>query len=112
MITKIRILLEYNTYCIWLYNENDEIIDNDNPPEWEDDEDLTNAFMAVSDLYDTFFIDNEKEFKYIGCPDDATAKELKLLFQKALKILVVKNNGKYIIQNDVDLEDMLQQKGK
>ena len=29
-------MLEYNTYCIWLYDENDEIIDND-PPEWADD---------------------------------------------------------------------------
>ena len=52
MIKKIRLMLEYNTYCIWLYDENDEIIDNDNPPEWDDDETLTQAFMAVSDLYD------------------------------------------------------------
>ena len=54
MIKKIRILLEYNTYCLWLYDESDEIIDNDNPPEWNDDEELTKAFMAVSDLYDSF----------------------------------------------------------
>ena len=54
MIKKIRLMLEYNTYCIWLYDENDEIIDNDNPPEWDDDETLTQAFMAISDLYDTF----------------------------------------------------------
>ena len=52
MIKKIRLMLEYNTYCIWLYDENDEIIDNDNPPEWDDDETLTQAFMAVSDRYD------------------------------------------------------------
>ena len=26
MIKKIRLLLEYNTYCVWLYDENDEII--------------------------------------------------------------------------------------
>ena len=52
MIKKIRLMLEYNTYCIWLYDENDEIIDNDNPSEWDDDETLTQAFMSVSDLYD------------------------------------------------------------
>ena len=60
-------LLEYNTYCVWLYDENDEIIDNDIPPEWNDDQELTNAFMTVNDIYDTFFINNEKEFRYIGC---------------------------------------------
>ena len=55
MIKKIRLLLEYNTYCVWLYDENDEIIDNDIPPEWNDDQELINAFMTVNDIYDTFF---------------------------------------------------------
>lgn len=101
MIKKIRILLEYNTYCLWLYNEVNEIIDNDNPPEWNDDQELTDAFMAVSDLYDSFFVNSKKEFSYKGCPDQQTAEKLKLLFKDAMEILYEKNNGKYIIQNDV-----------
>lgn len=63
MIKTIRLVLEYNTYCVWLYDEDGFVIDNDNPPELEDDVELTNAFMAVSDLYDSFFIDNDKEFR-------------------------------------------------
>ena len=101
MIKKIRLMLEYNTYCIWLYDENDEIIDNDNPPEWDDDQTLTDAFMAVSDLYDTFFVDNEKEFRYIGCPDERTRDELRKRISEAVNLLIKKNNGKYIIQNDI-----------
>ena len=62
MIKKIRLLLEYNTYCVWLYDENDEIIDNDNLPEWNDDQELTNAFMAVSDIHDTFLLITKKNF--------------------------------------------------
>ena len=62
MIKIIRLLLEYNTYCVWLYDENDEIIDNDNPPEWNDDQELTNAFMTVSDIYDTFLLITKKNF--------------------------------------------------
>ena len=69
---KIRLMLEYNTYCVWLYNEDNEIIGNDNPPELKDDKELTDAFMAVSDLYDTFFIDDGPEFRYAGCPDEET----------------------------------------
>ncbi len=106
MIKKIRILLDYNTYCLWLYDENDEIIDNDNPPEWNDDEKLTKAFMDVSDLYDTFFVDNSKEFSYVGCPDKESADRLKMLFDRAVDILIKKNNGKYIIQNDVDMNNI------
>ena len=96
-------MLEYNTYCIWLYDENDQIVDNDNPPELEDDEELTNAFMAVSDLYDSFFIDNDREFRYVGCPNEQTRETLKGLIAHAVDILTVKTNGKYIIQNDIDL---------
>ncbi|MFC2659082.1 MAG: hypothetical protein ACFN1F_09955, partial [Segatella sp.] len=107
MIKKIRVMLEYNTYCLWLYDENDDIIDNDNPPEWRDDKELTDAFMAVSDLYDTFFIDTKKEFRYAGCPDRTTANKLKTLFSRAMNILKRRNNGKYIIQNDVDLDNLI-----
>ena len=110
MIKTIRLLLEYNTYCIWLYDENGDIIDNDNPPEWNNDAELTNAFMAVSDLYDTFFIDNENEFTFIGCPDPETAQRLKDLFAIALGILKKKNNKKYIIKNDVSFDTLFAEK--
>lgn len=99
-------MLEYNTYCLWLYDENNEIIDNDNPPDWNADQDLTDAFMAVSDLYDTFFIDTAKEFSYVGCPDAATADKLRKLYAKALNLLITKNNGKYIIQDDINLDSL------
>ena len=103
MIRKIRLLLEYNTYCVWLYDENNEIIDNDNPPEWNDDQELTNAFMSVSDIYDTFFIDNEKEFRYIGCKSEKTLDELKNAITKAVEMITAKNNGKYELINDIEL---------
>ena len=102
MISYIRLLLEYNTYCLWRYDENGEIIDNDNPPEWEDDSELTDAFMAVSDLYDTFFIDNKHEFSYVGCPNEETRLKLRALIDHAVKILEQKNLGKYMIKNDID----------
>lgn len=104
MIKTIRVMLEYGTYPIWLYDEYNEILDNDNPPEWNNDKELTDAFMAVSDLYDTFFIDTPKVFEYIGCPDDATKQKLSKLFDKAMKILIKKNNGKYKIWNSVDID--------
>ena len=104
MVKTIRLMLEYNTYCLWLYDENGEIIDNDNPPEWEDDIELTNAFMAISDLYDTFFIDNEKEFRYIGCPNAETGNQLKALIAHAISVLEERNKGKYLIENDIHLE--------
>lgn len=104
MIKKIRLLLEYKTYPIWLYDEDDEIIDNDNPPEWDDDQQLTDAFMAVSDFYDTFFIDTKHEFRFVGSVDKADSDKLQSLVDKAVEILYKKNSGKYIIQNDIHVD--------
>ena len=103
MIKTIRLTLEYNTYCVWLYDEDGQLIDNDNPPELVDDEELTSAFMAVSDLYDSFFSDTDKEFRYVGCPDEKTRNRLKALIQQAVDILYAKTNGKYTIQNDITM---------
>lgn len=103
MIKKIRLMLEYNTYCIWLYNEKNEIVGNDNPPEWDDDKELTDAFIAISDLYDSFFIDNKREFRYTGCKNAETLHRLEDAVAHAVKLLKEKNNGKYEIVNDICL---------
>ena len=103
MIKKIRLMLEYNTYCIWLYNEKNEIVGNDNPLEWADDKELTDAFMTVSDLYDSFFIDNKREFRYAGCKNAAALHQLEDAVAHAVKLLNDKNNGKYEIINDIRL---------
>lgn len=60
--------------------------------------------MAISDLYDTFYIDNGKEFRYIGCPDEETRDKLKSLIANAVNLLMAKNNGKYQIQNDIQFD--------
>lgn len=94
-------MLEYHTYPLWLYDEDGEIIDNGNPPEWDDDKELTNAFMTVCDFYDTFFINNEREFSFVGSKNPLDAEKLQRLMDRAMKILYQKNNGKYMIQNDM-----------
>ena len=101
-------MLEYNTYPIWLYNENGEIIDNDNPPELNENKELTDAFMAVSDLYDTFFIDTNHEFRYVGCNDEKTLRQLKELIDKAVNLLESKTAGKYEIVNDINMPALVE----
>ena len=101
MISYIRLMLEYGTYPIWLYGEDGCILDNDNPPEWNDDVELTNAFIDLSKLYCTYFIDTQKEFSYIGAPNQDSINQLEKLAKKAVNILYKKNNGKYKIVNEI-----------
>ena len=49
MLRKIRVMLEYDTYCLWLYNERGEIIGNDNPPEWLDDMELMALYSGITE---------------------------------------------------------------
>lgn len=104
MIKKIRTLLEYDTYPLWIYEDEDFNIDNDAPLEWRDDKELEDAFMAVTKLYSTFFIDNPKEFSYIGPQNPDDISRLKQLAHMAMELLYKKNNGKYVIQNDLERE--------
>lgn len=102
-IIKLCLNLEYNTYCLWLYNESGEIIDNCNPPEWENDQELTDILMAISDLYDSFFVDTKRRFFYKGCSNYKTTTRLQALITKAEKMLICKNKNKYEIVNKMKL---------
>ena len=102
-IIKLYLKLEYNTYCLWLCNESGEIIDNCNPPEWENDQELTDTLMAISDLYDSFFVDTKRRFFYKGCSNYKTITRLQALITKAEKMLICKNKNKYEIVNKMKL---------
>ena len=102
-IIKLCLKLEYNTYCLWLCNESGEIIDNCNPPEWENDQELTDTLMAISDLYDSFFFYIKRRFLYKGCINHKTITRLQALITKAEKMLICKNKNKYEIVNKMKL---------
>ena len=59
--------------------------------------------MTVSDIYDTFFINNEKEFRYIGCKSKETFCNLENAITRAVEMITIKNNGKYELINDIEL---------
>lgn len=54
-----------------------------------------------------FFVDTKKEFTYVGCSDAETKDRLRKAFADAMDYLEKKNSGKYLIQNDVDIDRML-----
>ena len=56
--------------------------------------------MAVSNLYDSLFINTEHEFRYAGFPDEETEQKLAGLIRHAMNLLMERNAGKYVIEND------------
>ena len=49
-MNKIRLLLEYKTYPIWIYDEEGLVIDTDLPAEWNDDSSLDDLWNEVDSI--------------------------------------------------------------
>ncbi len=102
----IRILLEYGTYPLWLLDDEGLTIDTALPDEWADDEELDQLLTKVMDYYSGLFVDTKTEFTYVGFKDDASKQAFIKLVQEAVNQVVIKNNGKYKIINDIKFENL------
>jgi hypothetical protein len=102
MIKKIRLILEYHCYPVWLYDENDDVIDTLLPDELRSDFELDAKFDDLQKRYDALFIDNSHEFSYVGFKNDDERNKYMEDWKTAVNELKTKINGKYsIIVDDI-----------
>jgi hypothetical protein len=83
---KIRLLLEYKCYPIWIYNENDELVDNDIVEELKIERDIDEMLMEIQGIYDSLFIDDSKTFEYKGFVNSMVRAEF---LEKIDKVVVL-----------------------
>ena len=106
-IKYIRLLLEWGTYPVWLYDDEGSVIDTVLPEELQGNAELEAIFDGLQDRYNALFIADEHEFSYKGF----ASQEEKELFLKDLKIardkFIYACEGKYDIINDLVLYDEL-----
>ena len=103
MLSKLRILLEYHSCPVWLYDEDGDVIDTLLPEELRADHELDQKFDDLQARYDTLFIDTAREFFFVGFNTDAE-KELFLRdMDAAITELTIKVDGRYPIINDIHL---------
>lgn len=100
---KIKIILEYKCYPMWIYNENNELIDNDLVDELKDDSELDSILMNIQDMYDKLYKDDELSFEYEGFKDENEKKKFILEVQSAIDLIKLKLADKYAIENCVEL---------
>ena len=97
----IKIKFEYGCFPVWIYNENDELVENDLPPNLIGDNDIDPKFVRIQEIYDSLYLDDGKEFKYIGFKDNENRENFfrELLF--AIKLLKDKVSNEYIIEDNI-----------
>ena len=102
MISKIRVMLDYRCYPVWLYDEEGDIIDTLLPEELRDDVDLDSKFDNLQDRYDALFIDDGKRFEYIGFESEAEKESFLHDWKLAVSELIQKTGSKYIIIDEIE----------
>lgn len=102
MIKKLRLLLEYGCYPVWLYDEDGFIVNTLLPEELRNDRELDAKFDDLQARYEALFINDEHVFDYIGFKTEAEKNAFLSDWQKAVKELTEKAKGKYEIVDDID----------
>ena len=101
MIKKLRLMLEYGCYPVWLYNENGLVIDTLLPEELRNDRELDAKFDDLQARYEALFINDEHVFDYVGFESEAEKAAFLSDWQKAVNELTEKAKGKYEIVDDI-----------
>ena len=71
MVKRIRLLLDYGCYPVWLYDENNDVIDTLLPEELRSDVELDRKFDDLQARYEALFINDAHEFSVVGFKTDA-----------------------------------------
>lgn len=98
----IKIKFEYRCFPVWIYGENDELIENDLPPYLIGDNDINPKFVRIQKIYDELYLDDGKEFKYIGFKETEKKEHFFEELFSAINLLKNKLNDEYIIEDNLD----------
>lgn len=98
----IKIKFEYGCFPVWVYGENDELIDNDLPPYLVGDSDVDPKFVRIQEIYDSLYLNDGKEFKYIGFKENEERESFFRELLLAIKLLKDKLDDEYTIEDNME----------
>lgn len=100
---EIRLKFEYQCYPIWIYDVNGDFIDNDLVEEIQKNRSLVRSLEELQNTFDSLYLDNKVEFKYIGFHSDMEKKVFEENVEQLYKDLCSLLNEKYIVRNMVTI---------
>ena len=103
MVKRIRLLLDYGCYPVWLYDENNDVIDTLLPEELRSDVELDKKFDDLQARYEALFINDTHEFSYVGFKTEEDRDIFFRDWELVTAELKEKLQGKYPISDDVAL---------
>lgn len=106
MKKELRLMLDYQCYPIWIYDENGNFIDNDLIDEIEEDDNVIAMLEELQGMFDSLYVNNDNEFKYIGFVSEEDKKSFEEKANQVYSKLCNLLSEKYIINNMINTYDM------
>jgi hypothetical protein len=100
---KIKIYLDYRCFPLWIYDDNEDLVDNDLPKELSEDKEVEDAFVEIQNVYDSLFVDNLTEFRYIGFSNDSDKDKFIEMIDDAVSLIESKLGDGYVIEKKIDV---------
>lgn len=100
----IKIYLEYNCFPVWIYDKNGDLVENDLPDELKNDKQIDDSFVNIQKVYDSLFIDNSIEFKYVGFTKKSDRDRFRKMINEAVNLISTKLGDSYLINNNIDIQ--------
>ena len=102
MVTKLILMPEYGCYPVWLIDEHGGIVDTCLPDELQADSELNAGFNEIQDRYEALFINNEREFSYIGFSSPADKARFIREWNALVEEITRKTGGRYEIVDNIE----------
>lgn len=106
MKKEIRLMLDYECYPIWIYDENGNFIDNGLIDEIEKDDKIIAILEELQDQFESLYLNSQVEFKYIGFSSETDKQAFSEKVQRVYSSLCNLLDEKYIVKNMVNIQDM------
>ena len=106
MKKEIRLMLEYECYPLWIYDEKGNLIDNDLIDEIKKDDTLCGMLEGLQTEFESLYLNNQVEFKYLGFSSENAkqnfAKKTENIHSRLCKLL----EDKYTVKNMIDIQTL------
>ena len=102
---KIIFMPEYHCSPIWVYNENDELLDNYLPDDLNDESELTCLLKEIAREYDNLYENNEVVFEFRGFQDELSKRLFFDKVSRAIDLLVSEAGKRYEVEVKINETD-------
>lgn len=103
MMKKIKFYLEYRCYPMWIYDEDDTLIDNYIVSELTNQTLIIEALDKIQEVYDCLFQDNNISFEFVGFTEQQAREDFLKLVNETVYLIEKKLKNGYEVENKIKM---------